>query len=34
MSVGRDRDRLSLTLAPAPGREPGALAAEFDFVLR
>lgn len=32
--VGRDRDRLSLSLAPATGREPGALAAEFDFVLR
>ena len=32
MSVGRDR--LSLTLAPAQGREPGALTAEFDFVLR
>jgi protocatechuate 3,4-dioxygenase, beta subunit len=34
MFVGRDRDRLSMTLASAQGREPGALAAEFDFVLR
>jgi protocatechuate 3,4-dioxygenase beta subunit len=34
MFVGRDRDRLSLALAPAAGREPGALAAEYDFVLR
>lgn len=28
------RSRLSFALAPAPGREPGALAATFDFVLR
>ena len=34
MFVGRDRDRLSITLASAQGREPGALAAQFDFVLR
>jgi len=32
---GREaRSRLEFTLAPAPGREPGALAATYDFVLR
>jgi hypothetical protein len=28
------RERLTMTLSPAAGREPGALAGTFDFVLR
>jgi hypothetical protein len=28
------RALLTMTLAPAAGREPGALAGSFDFVLR
>ena len=34
MSSPADLDRLTVALAPAAGREPGALAATFDFVVR
>jgi protocatechuate 3,4-dioxygenase beta subunit len=34
MSPPGTQDKLGLTLAPASGREPGALEATFDFVLR
>ncbi len=34
MSSAATLDRLTVTLAPAAGREPGALAATFDFVVR
>jgi protocatechuate 3,4-dioxygenase beta subunit len=34
MSPARTQEKLALTLDPAPGREPGAFQATFDFVLR